>query len=199
MKLLAGNDFQPEFNDIRLECFRVYLRPPQPSDWRSWADVRERNRDHLQPFEPLWPPDSSSRSAFKKRLAAQGQLWRRDLKYSFLIFTNVQDKLIGGINLNNVCRGSARFASLGYWLDRDYEGQGYMSEAARQVLVFAFDRLALHRVNAGCILSNERSHALLLRLGFRQEGLAEKYLQINGRWQDHYLFGLNVEDWAARL
>ncbi len=99
------------------------------------------------------------------------------------------------MNINNICRGSARHASLGYWIAQKYQSQGYMSEAMRLSIKFCFETLHLHRINASCLLHNERSKNLILRAGFAEEGMAKKYLKIDGKWQDHLLFGLTVEDW----
>ena len=106
--------------------------------------------------------------------------------------------MIGGMNVNNICRGAAQYATLGYWISEDHQGQGYMSEALRLTLQFCFERLKLHRVNAACLPNNARSENLLRRAGFKHEGFAEKYISINGAWRDHVLYGLNVENWVHK-
>lgn len=191
MKRLPKNIFP----DVRLEGSRIVLRPPAAGDWPQWHDVRHRNFDYLAPFEPEWPEDCLTEPFFLRRLEFQLAEWRLGRSYAFLIFDRDGEALIGGINLNNVCRGAAQFGSLGYWLDRDRQGHGYMTEALGLIAGFAFDELKLHRINASCLPYNERSRRLLLRLGFGEEGYALKYLQINGQWQDHLLFGLPVEAW----
>src|SRR3546814_15914044 len=80
-------------------------------------------------------------------------------------------------------------SSIGYWIGGRYARQGFMSEAASAVVEFAFEELALHRVEAACLPSNDASRSLLLKVGFRQEGYARQYLRINGKWQDHLLLG----------
>lgn len=194
---LFKNDSQ-NINSTILVAERVYLRPPKASDWNEWVTVRSLNKDHLVPFEPNWSKEYKSKRYFKKTLAMQSYSWKADHRYCFLIFKLDDNQLIGGININNVCRGSAQFASLGYWLDKQYQGAGYMFEAVSLILKFSFISLKLHRVNASCILRNSRSKKLLERLGFKYEGKAEKYLNINGVWEDHYLFGLNIEDWSEK-
>ncbi len=178
--------------DIRIEGERLFLRPPTLGDWQKWADVREKNRDHLSAFEPEWPENCLEASFFQRRLAKQGKDWAADRGYSFLIFKN-EGTLIGGVNINNVVRGAAHFASFGYWLDQEAQGNGYMREALQMMLQFSSETLVLHRMNAACVTDNDRSAQLLLRLGFKEEGLAEKYLHINGVWQDHRLFGLTLD------
>lgn len=180
--------------DIVLRGKRVYLRPPQLSDWPAWKAVRQSNRQWLQPFEPRWPKGCLEEDFFIRRLSRQSHEWQHDRARSFLIF-NVEDTLIGGVNINNICRGAAQHASLGYWIDKQHQGRGLMGEALRATLQFCFGRLELHRVNAACLEHNRRSIRLLLRTGFKEEGFAEKYLCINGEWQDHILFGLTQEQW----
>ena len=180
-----------------LEGQRIEVRPPRLEDWGQWAAVRKKNQDILRPLEPVWPTGCFSKEHFRKRLTRQAINWKTDSAYAFLIFLKENDSLIGGINLNHVCREAAQFASVGYWLDHDHQGQGYMTEALRLVVQHAFKKLKLHRINAGCLPDNQRSVNLLRKIGFREEGYAEKYLEIGGKWQDHILFGLNIEDWPG--
>ena len=174
---------------------RIMMRPPALSDWQDWAAVRENNFDHIQPFDPKWPKDAYTQDLFKRRTYRQSREWALGRANAFLIFTKDHRRLIGGMNINNICRGSAQFASIGYWIDKEFEGQGYMAEAIRLTLHYCFEVLLLHRVNASCLPHNERSQKTLLNAGFKKEGFAEKYLQINGVWEDHELYGLCVENW----
>lgn len=178
------------FFDVRLTGVRVMIRPPMLGDYRNWEAVREKNRDFLQPFEPSWPENCLDKVFFQRRLARQVKDWERDRCYCFLIFDKLSGALLGGLNVNNVVRGAAHFASLGYWLSEEAQGNGYMSEALGLIVDFARDELLLHRLNAACIPGNERSARLLLGAGFTEEGFAKNYLKINGQWVDHRLFGL---------
>ena len=180
----------------RLDGFRVYARPPRLSDWAQWADVRGDNKLILMPKEPRWPSDALTEEFFGKRVARQTRNWHEDRGYSFLLFLNDTDTLIGGVNINNVCRGAAQYASLGYWLDHRHQGAGYMTEALRLVISHGFTHLRLHRFNAGCLPENTKSIKVLERLGFKEEGFARSYLEIGGEWRDHNLYGLIVEDWT---
>lgn len=188
----------PLFPDVVLNSDRLLIRPPHPDDWRPWAELRSRSRDHLVPFEPEWAENSLTESLFSRRLAQQAKGWRDGLSCSFLIFLQDGGPVIGGINLNNICRGAAQYASLGYWLGQEFQGHGYMFEAARRILHFGYEDIRLHRVNAAAIPHNGRSIKMLRRLGFQEEGFAKAYLQINSEWQDHILFGMNVEDFILK-
>ncbi len=110
--------------------------------------------------------------------------------FAFLIRRRADDALLGGITIGDVQRSVAQSCSLGYWIGQDYTRQGYMSEALSLALRFAFGTLTLHRATAACLPNNGASQALLRKLGFQQEGYAREYLRIDGRWQDHVLFGL---------
>lgn len=188
----AGRKAQtlPSLPDLTLEGFRVQVRPCKANDYPEWRRVRTANMDRLKTYEPVWTMDALTQNFFTRRMQRHARDWSEDRAYCFLIFDKHMDRLIGGINLNHICRGAAQNASLGYWVDIAYEGQGYMSEAGRLIIDYAFETLKLHRINAACLPGNERSNALLSRLGFEEEGYARKYFQINGRWQDHILFGL---------
>lgn len=186
--------FLLERDEPRVEGPRIYLRPPIRRDWRLWAEVRTVSREFLVPWEPTWPSDALTRTAFRRRLDRQSEEWERDTAYCFFVFRRADDTLIGGINLNNVRRGVAQMASLGYWIGKPYARRGYMTEAVRCAIAFAFEHVGLHRLEAACLPDNAASRAVLLRSGFKEEGVARRYLRINGEWQDHLLFGYLRED-----
>lgn len=167
---------------------RIILRPPQLADWPEWQRVRGANAVRLKPFEPRWAENALSEDFFMRRLERQAGDWRNDRNYAFLIF-DLNNQLIGGVNINNVCRGAAHFASLGYWIDAGHEGQGLMHDALELLIDYGFSNLRLHRFNAAILPENARSRKLLEGLGFVEEGLAKRYLQIDGVWRDHVLFG----------
>ena len=169
---------------------RVYLRPPRPGDWRAWADLRLVSREFLTPWEPTWPREALSRGAFRHRLRRNARDWRSGHAYGFLMFRLADNGLIGGITISNVRRGVAQCCSFGYWVGKPHAQQGYMSEGVQCALDFAFDTLAMQRVEAACLPANEASRRLLLRGGFTLEGMARAYLRINGSRQDHLLFGI---------
>jgi len=190
LRPLSGSPPAP----ARLAGRRVYLRQPEDRDWRAWADLRELSRDFLVPWEPSWPADALSRESFRRRLRRYGMDWREDAGYSFFIFRIGDNALLGGATLGNVRRGVAQSATLGYWIGEPHARQGYMSDAVRATVAFAFASLQLHRLEAACLPSNAASQGVLRKLGFRQEGYAAKYLRINGEWCDHLLFALLAEE-----
>ena len=179
----------------RLDGERIFLRPPERRDWVAWAAVRAESRHFLEPWEPLWPSDSLSRDAFRRRWTRHTEDWQLDLAYTFFMFRKSDQALLGGIGLSNIRRGVAETGSIGYWIGVRHARQGYMSEALKLTIDFSFDRLHLHRLEAACLPHNKPSRGLLLKTGFYEEGRAREYLRIDGRWQDHILFGLLRDDW----
>ena len=167
----------------------VILRTPQATDHTEWAALREQSRDFLTPWEPTWPADDLSRSAFRRRIRRYAEDLRSDQSYAFLIFRSGDGRLVGGLTLANVRRGVAQAGSLGYWMGLPYIRKGYMTAAVRAVVPFAFGTLRLHRLEAACIPTNTASIRLLENTGFVREGYAREYLCINGIWQDHLLYG----------
>ncbi|HYD15954.1 MAG TPA: GNAT family protein [Hyphomicrobium sp.] len=176
----------------------VWLRPPLMSDYGPWAELRALSRPHLVPWEPAWPRDDLTKSAYRRRIKHYQREAREDLGYAFLVFESDSDRLIGGLTLSNVRRGVTQSAMLGYWLGVPHVGAGRMTAAVRAALPHAFEPLRLHRVEAAAQPTNVRSIAVLNRAGFTEEGLARRYLKINGQWQDHLLFAILAEDWLTR-
>jgi ribosomal-protein-alanine N-acetyltransferase len=167
----------------------VMLRPPQMTDYSEWAALREQSRAFLTPWEPTWPADDLSRSAFRRRLRRYAEDWRTDQGYAFLVMRTEDDTLVGGLTLANIRRGVAQAGSIGYWMGLPFVRRGYMSAAVRAVIPFAFATLRLHRLEAACIPTNAASIRLLENSGFVREGYAREFLCINGVWQDHLLYG----------
>ena len=175
---------------LSLEGQGVRLRAPRWRDYAEWSQLRRASRDFLQPWEPVWPEDDLERGAYRRRLAAYAREIDLGGAYPFFIFRTSDDALVGGATLSNVRRGVAQMATLGYWMGQPYAGQGNMTAALPPLAAFAFGGLGLHRIEAACLPENHASYRLLLRSGFREEGMARAYLKINGRWRDHILFGM---------
>jgi len=174
----------------------VMLRVPQQGDFRDWIELRQASRKFLVPWEPTWPRDDLTKSAFRRRVRRYYQDIREDRAYPFFIFETDTDRLIGGLTLSNIRRGVAQACSLGYWVGARWARKGYMSDAVATVTPWVFDQLGLHRLEAACLPTNKASIGLLRKCGFAEEGYARRYLKINGRWQDHILFAILADDAA---
>lgn len=190
----------PRSSHLHLQGRRVMLRPIGDNDFAAWSEIRQHNAAWLEPWEPLRPPYMSDpahdRSAFVARCRAREREMLSDHAYPFGIF--VEQRLAGEVNLNNVVRGALQAGTVGYWIDRRQAGHGYVAEAVAVVLAHAFDRLDLHRVEVCIVPRNSNSRRVVEKLGLRCEGTAERYLQINGVWEDHLRFAITAEEWRER-
>ena len=173
---------------VQLQTERLTLRPPLHGDFRPWAALRSDSRAFLTPWEPTWAPEHLSRKAFTNRVYwAQRSIASGTALPLFLIRRDDQT-LVGAITLDHIKRGPAQAGTTGYWIGERYARQGYMREAIRAVVHYAFTTLDLSRIEAGCLPENTASRNLLEQCGYKYEGVAQSYLQINGRWRNHVLY-----------
>lgn len=172
----------------------VFLRAPEPGDYEAWSRLRRESRDFLKPWEPTWPADDLTRSAFRRRLRRYAGDRARDEAYAFFLFREADGALIGGATLSNVRRGVAQTGTLGYWMGAAHAGRGHMTRAVAALAAHGFGALRLHRIEAACLPANVASRKLLERNRFRHEGAARAYLKIDGNWADHLLFARLAED-----
>lgn len=179
---------------------RLRLRPLVYRDFKEWRDVRVRNKEWLSCWEPRKPsgqPDADvNRGAFAARCSARDQERYAGLGWGFGVFVN--DSLAGEMNITSVVRGPFQSCNIGYWIDRELAGNGYVPEAVVLGLRFAFEVLLLHRVEIAIIPRNHRSLRVVEKLALRCEGLSENFLEINGVWEDHARFAITSEEWAQR-
>ncbi|MCU0311342.1 MAG: GNAT family N-acetyltransferase [Acidimicrobiales bacterium] len=179
---------------------RVLLRPLVVADFPSWREVRRRNDEWLTRWEPTRVPGQpdviEDREAFAVRCSARQRERQLGAGYGFGIF--VDGVFSGEINLSSVQRGPFQSAYVGYWIDERQAGHGYTPEALVAMARFAFEELGLHRIQIAIIPRNTASRRVVEKLGIREEGIAERYLEINGTWEDHVRYGLTVEEWEER-
>ncbi len=179
---------------------RVQLRPLMPSDFASWREVRTRNADWLTKWEPSRPsgtPDVvNDRHAFAARCNARERERHLGTGYGFGMF--VEGAFCGEMNLSSVQRGPFQNSYVGYWIDELFAGQGYTPEALVTVMRFAFEDLSLHRLQIAIIPRNAPSRRVVEKLGVREEGIAMRYLEINGEWEDHVRYAMTSEEWDQR-
>lgn len=179
---------------------QVVLRPLAVTDYPAWHEVRTRNAGWLLMWEPmrsLGAPDPvQSRDAFAVRCGARQRERQLGTGYGYGIF--VDGHLAGEINLNIVQRGPFQSAYVGYWIDEARAGQGLTPEALVLVCRAAFEDLHLHRLQVSIIPRNGASRRVVEKVGLREEGLAQRYLEINGVWEDHIRYAITVEEWEAR-
>ena len=183
---------------IRVETDRMTLRPPVHSDYRSWSNLRARSKDFLEPWEPAWAPDHLTRKAFTNRVYWAQRSINAGSAVPLFLIRREDGALLGAITLDNIRRGPAQDGTLGYWVGERYARQGYMREAIGAVVHHAFTRLDLSRIEAACLPENKASRGLLEKCGFKYEGVAQSYLQIDGRWRTHVLYAALRSDRRGR-
>ena len=179
---------------------RILLRPLVASDFPAWREVRRRNVDWLTKWEAQriqgQPDMVEDRDAFAVRCSARQRERQLGTAFGFGIF--VEGELAGEINLSAIQRGPFQNAYVGYWIDEKHAGNGYMPEALVVLARFAFDELHLHRIQVAIIPRNSASRRVVEKLDLRQEGIAERYLEINGVWEDHVRYAITLEEWRDR-
>ena len=175
---------------------QIYLRPLEVGDAEALLGLRLKNRAFLAPFEPQRPPRLFTLSEQRRELEYEAIARREDRRYVFGVFTAEGETLVGRISVDNVVRGAWQNATLGYFVDQDHNGRGIGTAAVRDAVRFAFGEAGLHRVQAGVMPRNVASIRVLEKVGFRFEGISERYLQINGVWEDHNMYAVTVEEWS---
>ena len=179
---------------------RVVLRPLASTDFNAWREVRRRNVEWLTRWEPTRPPGApdvvEDRDAFAVRCNARQRERQLGTGYGFGIF--VDGGFSGEINLSSVMRGPFQSGYVGYWIDEARAGHGYMPESVVLLTRFAFEELGLHRLQIAIIPRNAASRRVVDKLGYREEGIAERYLEIAGTWEDHVRYAVTSEEWTAR-
>jgi len=183
---------------LKIETERLTLRPPVHSDFRPWASLRRESEGFLSPWEPTWASDHLTRRAFTNRVYWAQRSVASGSAVPLFLFRRKDEALVGAITLDNIRRGPAQAGTLGYWTGAAFARQGYMREAIKAVVHYAFTRLDLSRIEAACLPENAASRGLLESTGFKYEGVAQSYLQIDGRWRTHVLYAALRSDRRGR-
>jgi len=179
---------------------RVVLRPLVLADFPAWREVRGRCAGWLTRWEPRraanQPDPTRDRDAFAVRCSARQRERQLGVGFGFGIF--LDGALRGEINISSIQRGAFQSAYVGYWVDQAVAGRGLMPEAVVVCCRFAFEELHLHRLQISIVPRNAASRRVPEKLGFRDEGVAERYLEIDGVWEDHVRYAITAEEWQAR-
>lgn len=169
---------------------RLQVRLLEPHETDLMVRFRDENRDYLKPWEPLRRPDFFTEGFWEVQLRLTLRDFREGASACFVLLSPGEDEVLGVCNYTNIVRGTFQSCQLGYALAEKHQHKGIMFDALSMTNQYVFEDLGLHRIMAGYLPHNERSGKLLERLGFEKEGLARKYLKINGRWEDHLLTSL---------
>ncbi len=179
---------------------RLRIAHTRPGYEAEMVAFFERNRQHFARWDPPARPDFYSAAFWERGIARSIDDFAADRSVRFDLFdASIADSraVIGRIGFSQIFRGPFQSCILGYQIDAAYEGKGLMHEALREAIRYMFEVKALHRVQANHVPENQRSAALLARLGFVREGLAKDYLYIDGAWRDHVLNALTNPNFDA--
>jgi ribosomal-protein-alanine N-acetyltransferase len=198
--MTAVHPARPSNVGLRLYGRRVVLRPLVAQEFNGWSEVRRRNGEWLTQWEPMrlshHPDPETNREVFAARCGARERERLAGTQFAFGIF--VDGAFAGEINLNNVVRGAFQSATIGYWIDKSRAGRSLMSEAVVVLAQYAFEEMRLHRLEICIIPRNVNSRRVMEKLDIRTEGVAERFLEINGVWEDHIRYGITYEEWNER-
>ncbi|MBE6053109.1 MAG: GNAT family N-acetyltransferase [Clostridium sartagoforme] len=181
-----------EFNNkqrsyvVKLKGKRIVLKSFTPDCAEELLNYYIKNKEHLSYYEPTRDNSFYTIEAQRDILTESYKSLMNGSGIDLGIYKD--DILIGKIKISNIVYGVFKSGIVGYSMDRDYQGKGYMKEALNLVLRYSEEELELHRLEASVLTDNDRSKSVLLRCGFSEVGLNEKYLFINGDWRDHITF-----------
>ena len=172
----------------RIETERMTLRLPAHHDYRAWAELRDASTEHLTQWEPVRAVDHLTRKAFTNRVYWAARAEGQGSALPLVLIRREDKQILGAITLDNIRRGPVQAGTLGYWIGVPFARQGFMREAIQAVVHHAFQSMDLSRMEAACLPENAASRGVLEKCGFKYEGVAQSYLQINGRWRNHVLY-----------
>lgn len=173
-------------NIVELEGRNVIIRNFTPDDAEELSEYYIRNREHLKSFEPTRDSSFYTYETQREILLESYRQLMTGVGSDLGIYKD--GKLIGKVKISSIVYGVFKNGIVGYSIDKEYEGKGYMKEALGLTLEYAKNYLDLHRLEASILVDNERSKGVLLSCGFEEVGINKKYLFINGKWRDHITF-----------
>jgi ribosomal-protein-alanine N-acetyltransferase len=183
--------------NINTENLKLFLPKMDQADLA--LDYFIRNRDYLTPTNPVLPPDFFTKLFWEKRLGQNISEYHNDQSARlFIEHKQIKNKFIGIVNFTQITRGPFQACSLGYSIDKEFQGQGVMFEALSSAIKYIFDEKHLHRIMANYLPENQRSGQLLNGLGFTIDGTSQDFLFINGEWRTHVLSSLTNRNWSPR-
>ena len=169
------------------------LRPMRPSDLRPWRDARRRNAAWLVPWDATAPPGSPTRPVtFRALIRRLSRAARAGTTLPFAI--EVDAVFAGQVTVNNIVRGSAQFASIGYWIDQEFAGHAVIPRAVAMVIDHCFQVVGLNRIEVAIRPENSNSLRVVEKLEIHEVGYARKYLHIDGDWRDHRIYAITKDE-----
>lgn len=173
---------------VRIDTERMVLRPPVHGDFRPWAKLRHESETFLKTWEPSWAADHLTRKGFVNRVYWANRSIAQGTALPLFLERRADGQLLGAITLDNIRRGPSQAGTVGYWVGQTFAREGYMREALTALVYHAFEVMDVSRIESACLPENTASRGLLESCGYKYEGVAQSYLQINGRWRNHVLY-----------
>jgi ribosomal-protein-alanine N-acetyltransferase len=184
----------------RLRCLRtpagvVSLRPVRFRDGREWSRLRLRDEAYLTPWEPVPPGRWADHNALIEWPGRWGTLRAMGRAGTALPYAlTVDGRFCGQVVVGNIVREPLLSAYVGYWVSAEHAGRGVTTAAVALAVDHCFSRVGLHRIEATVRPENAASLRVLRKLGFREEGLLKRYLEVDGDWRDHVVLAVTAED-----
>ena len=181
-----------------LRAEEITLRPIRRGDAYPWELARKRSAAWLHPWDATSPPGTPARpKTYVKAIAQLRRAARRGAGFPFAL--EVDGEFAGQVSVNNIVRGSAQFASVGYWIDERFAGRGIMPRAVAMVIDHCLTSAGLHRIEICIRPENSNSLRVVEKLGLREIGYAPFFLHIDGEWRDHRIYAITLEEWGGGL
>ena len=168
-------------------------------DAENIAIYYQKNRSHLQPWEPTREENFFTVAGWEKRLEQIAILHRHEMAYYFIVTPRHSNQVLAVINFSNVIKSPFYACHVGYSLDSEYQGKGIMRRALQATINWLFEEKYFHRIIAVYMPHNEKSANVLYSVGFEKEGEAKDYLLINGQWRDHILTAKINPNWREPI
>ncbi|MGI8645171.1 MAG: GNAT family N-acetyltransferase [Nocardioides sp.] len=176
----------------------VRLRPLEHADAKAWREARQRSAAWLAPWDATVPPGGAGRpGSFRSLVKTLSRAARAGTSYPFAL--DVEGTFAGQVTVSNIVRGSAQFASIGYWIDQQLAGRGVMPRAVAMAVDHCFGAGRLHRIEVAIRPENSNSLRVVEKLGLNEVGYAPRYLHIDGQWRDHRIYAVTTEECPGGL
>ena len=178
----------------------VTLRPLTARDAKPWREARVRNAEWLRPWEPTNPETPLYQTSLGPYIAMVRTM-RKEARHGVTMpwVVLVDGRFAGQVTVGNIVWGSARTASVGYWVDELYAGRGVIPTALAMAIDHCFMVVGLHRIEATIRPENRASRRVVEKLGFHEEGIRRRSLHVDGAWRDHVCYAITAEDAASGL
>lgn len=179
---------------VKRTGIHIFIKTIETTDAEAFLQLELRNKEFFQTYTPLRDSNFFTIEGQLNRIKSIMKNRELEVEYSFGIYLIGTGELIGKVTLSEVVRGPIQSCFIGYYLDKDHNGNGYMTEAVRLAVHYAFHELNLHRIEAGVMPHNLGSMKVLEKAGFHKEGIAKKNVKINGKWEDHQILAIVNEN-----